>query len=256
MDSLLFTVLSILTSCFAAPDQHVVLLPAAGLMIGIGALLIPSKARCHPLMASSHWLCLALLLWHVTCYIATAVATAHVAIPSLAQSLGLLTFKQGSSAVAYFLAQLAVAMMLAALSRADLYMNDPEHAPSYDPTLPTAVEPLGPLPTLHDSIANYWHHGRRLSLSRDHSKHQADTGGPNGSTGGADSAAETRSAQGGEGGLAPIRTRVGQAAPSGQRPASLVSCKLTHHSYYTHCGLGACHERGAMQSILLKMGIC
>jgi len=145
-------------------------------MIGTGALLIPSKTRRHPLMASSHWLCLA-LLWHVTCYIATAVATAHVAIPSLAQSLGLLTFKQGSSAVAYLLAQLAVAMMLAALSRADLYMNDPEHAPSYDPTLPTAVEPLGPLPTLHDSIANYWHHGRRHSLSHDHSKHQADTGG-------------------------------------------------------------------------------
>ncbi len=197
-------------------------------MIGTGALLIPSKTRRHPLMASSHWLCLALLLWHVTCYIATAVATAHVAIPSLAQSLGLLTFKQGSSAVAYLLAQLAVAMMLAALSRADLYMNDPEHAPSYDPTLPTAVEPLGPLPTLHDSIANYWHHGRRHSLSHDHSKHQADTGGPNGSSGGADSAAEVRSAQGGEGGLSPIRTRVGQAAPSGQRPASLVSCKLTH----------------------------
>ena len=203
------------------------------MMIGTGALLIPSKTRRHPLMASSHWLCLALLLWLITCYIATAVATAHVAIPSLAQSLGLLTFKQGSSAVAYLLAQLAAAMVLAALSRADLYVNDPEHAPSYDPTLPTAVEPLGPLPTLHDSIANYWHHGRRHSVSHDHSKHQADTGGPNGSSGGADSAAELRSAQRGEGALSPIRTQVGQAAPSGQPPASLVSCKLTHHRYYT-----------------------
>ena len=182
-------------------------------------------------MASSHWICLALLLWHVTCYIATAVATAHVAIPSLAQSLGLLTFKQGSSAVTYLLAQLAAAMMLAALSRADLYLNDPEHAPSCMVS-PQLWGPLGPLPTLHDSIANYWHHGRRHSLSHDHSKH---TGGPDRSSGGADSAAEVHSPQGGEGGLSPIRTRVGQAAPSGQRPASLVSCMLTHHCYYTHC---------------------
>ena len=232
--------LSVSTICFAAPHQKVLFLPAVGLMIGTGALLVPSKTRRHSLTASSHWICLALLLWHVTCYIATAVATAHVAIPSIAQSLGVLTFKQGSSAVAYFLAQLAVAMMLAALSRADLYMNEPEHAPSSDPTLPTAVEPVGPLPTLHDSIANYWHHGRRHSLSHDHSKHQADTGGPNGSSGGADSAAELHSAQGGEGGLTPIRTRIGQAAPSGQCPASLVSYKLTRHCYYTHFCSGVC----------------
>lgn len=192
---------------------------AVGLVIGVGALLVPSSTKRHPLMAGSHWLCLAVLLWHLACYIATAVATAHVGIPSLAQSLGLLTHKQGSPAVAYLLAQLTVAMMLAALSRADPYINDPEHAPSCDPTIPTAVEPLGPLPTLNDSIANYWHHGRRHSHS-----HDRGGNGANGGSGGADSAAESLSSPtGAERSLTPIRTRVGQAAPASQRPACLVS---------------------------------
>lgn len=206
---------------------HMPSVSAVGLSIGIGALLVPSKTKHHPLMASSHWLCLAFLLWHVTCYVATALAPAHVAIPSLAQSLGLLTFKQGSPAVAYLMAQLAVAMMLAALSRSDLHINDPEHASSHDSTIPTAVEPLGPLPSLHESIARYWHHGRRHSLSSDQSSNQAVDGARNRGSGGGDSAAELLSANVGEGGLAPIRTRVGQAAPPSQRPASLVSKTLT-----------------------------
>ena len=196
---------------------------AVGLVIGVGALLVPSNVRRHFLMASSHWLCLAVLLWHLSCYTATAVATAGITIPSLAQSLGLLTFKQGSTAVSYLLAQLAVAMMLAALSRADLYINDPEHAPSYIATIPTAAELVGPVPTLHESLANYWHHGRRHTDSR-----TQDTTQPralNGGSGGAAATAESASPGEDEGGLAPIRTRIGQAAPSGQRPASLVS----HH---------------------------
>ena len=184
-------------------------------------------------MASSHWLCLAVLLWHLSCYTATAVATAGITIPSLAQSLGLLTFKQGSTAVSYLLAQLAVAMMLAALSRADLYINDPEHAPSTIATIPTAAELVGPVPTLHESLANYWHHGRRHMDSHTQNTTQprapnGDTTQPraqNGGSGGAAATAESASPGEDEGGLAPIRTRIGQAAPTGQRPASLVS----HH---------------------------
>ena len=51
-------------------------------------------------MASSQWLCLVILLWLVSCYIATAVATGGASIPHLAELLGLLHFKLGSAAVA------------------------------------------------------------------------------------------------------------------------------------------------------------
>lgn len=194
---------------------------AAALMIGLGALLIPSTTKRHSLLSVSHWLCLAGLLWHLACYVATAVAAVAV-LPRLAISLGLLTFSEGSPAVLNLLAQLTVAMMLAALSRADIHGRDPNHGHSgYDATVPTAVEPMMPLPTLHDSIANYWHHGRRHSQVMSRSAADAQNG-VSGSAG-ADSSAELSPGSPGGGALSPIRTRVGQPAPANQPPASLVS---------------------------------
>ena len=184
-------------------------------------MLLPSNTRCrHPLMAASRWLCLALLVWHLACYAATAVPTVCAGLPSLVQSLGLLRFEPGSPAVAYLLAQLTVAMMLAALSRADLHTDDPEHVPSYDATAATAVE-AGPLPSLHETIANYWHHGRRYD--RSHDPGMSHQGAPVSATSGwVESAVESSSSHGSEGGLTPIRTTVGQASPSNIQPASLV----------------------------------
>ena len=200
--------------------QKLLVTTVVGLAVGLGALLIPSSTKHHFLMASSHWLCLALLLWHLVCYTATAVAAVATA-PSLAASLGLLTFTQGSAAVLHLLAQLTVAMMLAALSRADIYISDPDSGPRHDATLPTAVEPARPLPTLHDSLANYWYHGQRHSQvgQRPRSATQNEDSNSAAAVG---SGGEHSSERAGNGQLSPIRTRVGQAAPISQPPASLV----------------------------------
>ena len=188
-------------------------------MIGLGALLVPSTTKRHPLLASSRWLCPAVLLWHLACYTATAV-TAVAGAPSLASSIGLLTFTQGSAATLHLLAQVTVAMVLAAASRADLHASDPDHASRHDATIPTAVEPMGAVPTLHDSIADYWHHGRRHSQTSGPSdatqNHDSD------SAVAAEPASERHSGSSRDGGLSPIRTRVGQPAPPNQPPASLV----------------------------------
>lgn len=190
---------------------------AAWLVVGLGALLIPSSVKRHPLMASSRFLCLAVLLWHLACYTATAVA-AVAAAPKLAMSIGLLTFHQGSQAVLHLLAQVMVVMTLAALSRADVVRGSPDQG---DSVAPTAVERTGPLPTLHDSIANYWHHGQAQAQS----SYQPTAAGASRPPGG-DSAAESSALSMSEGGLTPIRTRVGQPPPASQPPASLV-CAAT-----------------------------
>lgn len=171
-------------------------------------------------MASSRFLCLAVLLWHLACYTATAVA-AVAAAPKLALSMGLLTFNQGSQAVLHLLAQVMVAMTLSALSRADLISNDPDHD---DPAAATAVEPTGPLPTLHDSIANYWHHGQVQAHSSSHSTAAGPSHPPSG-----DSSAELSALSMSEGGLTPIRTRVDQPPPANQAPASLVCAATLQH---------------------------
>ena len=190
-------------------------------MLGLLALLIPSRAHRHPLTDSAHWLCLAVLLWQVACYIATAVAAAGMAIPTFAEFLGLLDFELSSPAVAHLLAQLAVAMILAATSRSRQYSHAPEHDSGQAATAATAVGALQPLPTLHDSIASYWHHGRWHSLSHDQ---QPDVNGaPNGSSHLADAPAESLSPSGAEQHLAPIRTRAGPFAPANSRQANLVS---------------------------------
>lgn len=186
---------------------------AAGLVVGLGGLLVPKTTRRHPLAASSRFLCLAVLLWHLACYTATAVA-AVAAVPKLAVSIGLLTFTEGSQAVLQLVAQVAVAMALAALSRADLTSKDPDDLGGL--AAPTAVAAAGPLPSLHESLANYWHHGRRG---------QQDDGVMGGASRSAvdDSAAGSSPVSTRESGLTPIRTRVGQAPPATQPPASLVS---------------------------------
>lgn len=199
------------------PPSHCQIYFAAELVIGLGALLVPSSVKRHPLMASSGFLCLAVLLWHLACYTATAVA-AVAAAPKLAMSIGLLTFNQGSQAVLHLVAQIMVAMTLAASSRADLISNDPDRD---DPAAPTAVEPIGPILTLHDSIANYWHHGQAQAQP----SYQPTAAGASRSPGG-DSAAESSALSMSEGGLTPIRTRVGQPPPVNQPPASLV-CAAT-----------------------------
>ena len=199
-------------------------------MIGLGALLVPSNTKRHPLLASSHWLCPAVLLWQLACYTATAVAAVAMA-PGLASSLGLLTFIQGSAATVHLLAQITVAMVLAAASRADLHASDPDQA--YDATIPTAVEPMGPVPTLHDSIANYWHHGRRHSQSGRHPS-DATQDYDSDSAVAAEPAAQRNSGSSRNGGLSPIRTRVGQPAPPNQPPARLVRI-LSSGSLLFHC---------------------
>ena len=156
-------------------------------------------------------------MWHLACYTATAVA-AVAAAPKLAMSIGLFTFHQGSQAVLQLLAQVATAMALAALSRADLISNDPD----YDN--PTAVEVSGPVTSLHDSIANYWHHGRAPAEP----SYQTTAAAAASRSSGGDSAALSVS----DSGLTPIRTRVGQATPANRPPASLV-CVLT----LWHCAL-------------------
>ena len=101
-------------------------------MIGLWALIIPGRARRHPLMAGSGWLCLAVLVWQASCYTATAVTTAGIYLPHLAELLGQLHFTLGSPAVAHLLAQLALAMMLAASARS-------EQASEQDPN-PAAIQ--------------------------------------------------------------------------------------------------------------------
>lgn len=190
---------------------------AGGLIIGLGALLIPSSLKRHPLTASSHVLCLAVLMWHLACYTATAVA-AVAAAPKLAMSIGLLTFTQGSPAVLQLLAQVVTAMTLAALCRADLISNDPDHD---NPAAPTAVEVSGPVTSLHDSIANYWHHGSAQAEP----SYQTTAAAAASCSAGGDSAAESSALSVSDSGLTPIRSRVGQATPANRPPASLV-CAL------------------------------
>lgn len=183
-------------------------------------------------MASSRFLCLAVLLWHLTCYTATAVA-AVAAAPKLAMSIGLLTFNQGSQAVLHLLTQITAAMTLAALSRADLISDDPDHN---DLAAPTAVEPTGLILTLHDSIANYWHHGQAQAQP----SYQSTAAGSSRPHGG-DSAAESSALSMSEGGLTPIRTRVGQPPPANHPPASLVRASTSQQSLLimplSHCCL-------------------
>lgn len=211
------------------PSRHGVMQPcpvthgadfvsAAGLVIGLGGLLVPKTTRRHPFAASSRFLCLVVLLWHLACYTATAVG-AVTAVPKLAVSIGLLTFTEGSQAVLQLVAQVAVAMTLAALSRADLISNDPDdHSGLVAPTAVAAVEPL---PSLHESLANYWYHGLH---SQARASHQDTVGVVGGALRSAvnDSAAGSSPVSTREGGLVPIRTRVGQALPPTQPPASLV----------------------------------
>lgn len=189
-------------------------------MVGLGALLIPSSTRRHPFVASSRFLCLAVLLWHLACYTATAVAAVATA-PKLAVSIGLLTFAKGRQAVFQLGAQVALAMVLAALSRGDLTGNDPDDQVGLA-AAPAAVAAAGPLPSLHDSLASYWHHGRGEARPQPRYTDNARAVGGASRSGVVDSAAGASPLSTSEGGLTPIRTRVGQAPPANQPPASLV----------------------------------
>ena len=223
-NSLCLSALILVTHCSKLLDAAAVvhhnswLCFAAGLVIGLGALLVPSSARRNPFSVSSQFLCLAVLLWHLACYTTTAVA-AVAGAPKLAMSIGLLTFSQGRQAVLQLLAQVTVAMTLAALSRAEMNSSDPDHDGL---AVPTAVESMGLLPTLHDSIANYWHHGHRHTQPSSRNPAGASRSADN------DSAAVSSPLSLSEGGLTPIRTRVGQPPPINQPPASLV-CTYNPH---------------------------
>ena len=175
---------------------------------------------------------------------------AVAAAPQLALSIGLLTFNQGSQAVLHLLSQVMVAMTLAAVSRADLISQDPDQD---DPIAPTAVEHTGPLPTLHDSIANYWHHGQAQAQTSFQPTDAAASHTPGGGSA-ADSSALSMS----EGGLAPIRTRVGQPPPASQPPASLVRAATPSPNIHCQCLTVSCCVkicRDACCTVLLCLNV-
>lgn len=82
----------------------------------------------------SPYLCVALLVWQLTCYIGTALTSA-VHIPPLLQSLGLLIYARGAPAFGCLLAQLGVALYLAALARSNITRCDRTCTYSYDKPL-------------------------------------------------------------------------------------------------------------------------
>lgn len=101
---------------------------AAGtLLIGLSTLLSSRRSRGRSLAGFSPYLCTAVLVWQLACYGVTALQPA-VHVPLLAQSLGLLVYSEGAPALGYLLAQLGLALSLAALARSSMHGYEMLHS--------------------------------------------------------------------------------------------------------------------------------
>ena len=66
---------------------------------------------------------MAVLLWQLACYAVTALQPA-VHVPLFPQSLGLLVYPEGAPALGYLLAQLGLALSLAAFAKSSMHRFD------------------------------------------------------------------------------------------------------------------------------------